>query len=506
MNRSHRFALVIAALAGCRERSNPVEPPVIRAPAGVTIVSGPGPDTIESIATVPLAIQVGDANGRALSGATVQFFTRLIQNPDTLPGPYATTLVRFGDPGATQLINFADRYSTTTDAEGRAAVQIRRGPLAGAAIVFISVIGGSAPLYVDTAFVPILPGAPTSTLALPRDTSMYADRTLRLRGSVVDRYRNLRSEPVAYAAGPTLAVTPDGMVSASRYARSFVVVSSAFGVDTTRLSVVPHGRLIGVYNYAGGGPLAIVNTDGSEYRGVPGLKEDVSASPHWAPDGKRFVFTSFVLSRDSGGELFLADSTGATTRLLPAGTFRNSADPRYSSDGAWIYFSGQNNDRLWSLWRIHPDGTGAQQLGNNLGGANVDWRPSPSPDQSRVAFTTQGSNVQDNWGIRVATLPAGPASSWIVPGITARWSPDGDRLAVMPDGPLEIKIIDPDGVILKTIPLAAKELHEHAFDWSPDGKWLVFSYDDRLHLLEVDTGLLLPLEWSKAMTAPSWRD
>ena len=46
--------------------------------------------------------------------------------------------------------------------------------------------------------------------------------------------------------------------------------------------------------------------------------------------------------------------------------------------------------------------------------------------------------------------------------------------------------------------------YDQTFDWSPDGKWLVLSYNSMIQLLQVDTGLLLPLAWSHPAGQPSW--
>lgn len=111
--------------------------------------------------------------------------------------------------------------------------------------------------------------------------------------------------------------------------------------------------------------------------------------------------------------------------------------PRYSRDGVWIYFSGYLADGSWTIWRVHPDGSSLERVPINYTGPQT--RPDPSPDGTRLAIVT-GSAA------RTVDLPQGATSSWMVTGITARWSPTGERLAVMPNGQGPIMVVSADGL------------------------------------------------------------
>jgi Tol biopolymer transport system component len=258
---------------------------------------------------------------------------------------------------------------------------------------------------------------------------------------------------------------------------------------------------MGAAQLEGGGPFLRIELDGSGYVRIPNLVATVEAAPAWAPGSKSFAYTTFP-NVSNLGELFVSDSLGNSQRLFPSGTFRSMAYPRYSTDGTWIYFSGQLTDPVYHLWRVHPDGTGAEDLGANLGGGNVDWRSDLSPDDTHLVFTTRAGP----WVVRTLDIASRTVSSWSLVGLTARWSPVGDRLAIMPDydpdAATTMVVANADGTNSHTLTPAVSS---DQFDWSPDGQWLVFCQDALLKLIQVDTGLLLPLAWSGGIAQPAWK-
>lgn len=63
-------------------------------------------------------------------------------------------------------------------------------------------------------------------------------------------------------------------------------------------------------------------------------------------------------------------------------------------------------------------------------------------------------------------------------------------------------LANPDGSNSRGLPAGVPT---GAFDWSPDGQWLLVSHDLKLDLVHVDSGLVLPLAWAFAIGQPSWR-
>jgi Tol biopolymer transport system component len=102
-----------------------------------------------------------------------------------------------------------------------------------------------------------------------------------------------------------------------------------------------------------------------------------------------------------------------------------------SPDGKWIAFLSDRDG--WDHLYVMPAAGGAAVQITR--GKFEAWRPSWSPDGTRIAFD---ANQPDNYGIRhlyVATIGADPSHATIAPVTTGRgtniapqWSPDGTRL------------------------------------------------------------------------------
>lgn len=498
MRRAVGLAAMTVAAFACGS-DNPIAP---GAP-GIHVLSAMAEDTIEAVLPTPLTLEVRGSDGRPLAGAVVTFLSPLVQ----LEYSYGYIPEVNTAPLSVPTPSLASSAQDTTDGSGRVSVRVRLGPRAPTARLIVVVGDLGAPLFRDTITFSVRPGAPVAVRMMPEDTTVYVDRTLTLRGGVVDRRRNRRTEPVTYEAGPTLTVDANGVVTPSRYARSHVIVRGAFGQDTGYISVVPHGQALGAMHFEGGGPFVIFELDGSRVFTVPSLHGTFDAAPAWSPDGKHFVYSTYRSSGGTIGELFVADSTGQTSRLLPSGTFRHVADARYSRDGTWIYFSGQLADLSWSVWRVRPDGNGMERVAANVGGWGVNWRPDPSPDGTQLVFTSldsAGGSV-----IRTMQLASSQASSWRVSGGTGRWSPTGERIAVMPDENGAVRVVNADGTNSRVVATEdgrfGWQVYMRPFDWSPDGQWLILNHDFMIKLLHVDTGLLLPLAWAGVIGQPTWR-
>lgn len=215
---------------------------------------------------------------------------------------------------------------------------------------------------------------------------------------------------------------------------------------------------------------------------------------------KRRVKSANRLAQAIASSLKLGRSR-TNVSAIPVGC--HSTGGCFSKDGQWLYFSVGATDNSWSIWRSHPDGSNAVQLTTGTPWAQ---RPDPSPDNSKVAFRTSDSVL--GGGIRVTDMSTGQPSPWIVSGLEPRWSPTGERIAVMPDGTGPLMVVAADGSNPHAITGANTnfgwQLYDQNFDWSPDGKWLVVSYNYMIQLLQVDTGLLLPLAWSQIAGQPAW--
>jgi len=100
-----------------------------------------------------------------------------------------------------------------------------------------------------------------------------------------------------------------------------------------------------------------------------------------------------------------------------------------------------------------------------------DWQPDVSPDGKRIAFCT---HIQGVW--QIAAIDAdGSNFTLYCPGMTPRWSPDGQRLVFDREVGLyrQIFVID----LAKAGQVSQLTTDTGVYRdpaWSPDGLWVVF--------------------------------
>ena len=79
----------------------------------------------------------------------------------------------------------------------------------------------------------------------------------------------------------------------------------------------------------------------------------------WSNDGRRIVYHTTA----PGDPMFVADSPAGAARRVYAGPVGVHCHfPVWSPDDAFIYFARGVPPDHWDLWRIRPDGSGAEQL------------------------------------------------------------------------------------------------------------------------------------------------
>ena len=139
--------------------------------------------------------------------------------------------------------SYATFATGETDGAGRASVMVQMGTVAGPARIAVSVptLG-----LQDTARYTVLPGQPSAIHIMPGDTAIYAGSSYTIRGGVVDRWNNARTDPVVYTATPGATVTSSGAVTASTIGR-YTLTGTAGGLSAViHLSIVPQGTLVGL--------------------------------------------------------------------------------------------------------------------------------------------------------------------------------------------------------------------------------------------------------------------
>ncbi|MDM9644172.1 hypothetical protein [Rhizobium sp. S163] len=160
----------------------------------------------------------------------------------------------------------------------------------------------------------------------------------------------------------------------------------------------------------------------------------------WSPDGKELAYCGI---RGDLFDIYTIDVTGGEERRLTHGEGRNDG-PDYSADGRWIYFNSSRTG-LMQIWRIHPDGTGVEQVTHDNYG---NWFAHPSPNNDKVVLISYDPDVFDHprdkhVRMRIMDMDGGNLTTLFelfggqgsinVPN----WSPGGDEFAYVRYFPVE---------------------------------------------------------------------
>ena len=451
---------------------------------GLHVLRGDGvTDTILATLGQTLLVEVRSEAGAPVPGTQVRFDP---VERGGQPDVYITY------PSSTTFLTLLD---DTTDSMGQFAVRVKLGVHAGAAKLRLS-----APQlgFQDTARYTILPGKPAQVIVTPADTAAYAGASFQASATVLDTWGNPRTEQATFAPLTGVSVTSTGTVTAGAdIARASYTASVAGASGTGWVSIVPHATLVAYHatSYPEAPSLVMFNLDGSGYHEIaPLLYLEASA---WTPSGTTFVFGGAV--QPGLTWMYTSDLAGNFQRLgTPQDSGLISASwPVYSPDVQTLYFTGYAAPYQYSLWRADADGRNPHLLYADPSG--IAWRESLSPDGSRLAFTAENPAI-----IRVYTIASGTVSSWSVRGHTPRWSPTTDSIAFATQGGGPIHLMKSDGTGMRQVSTPGRTYSETSIAWSPDGAWLV-ARGAVLELINVASGLTLPLAYSGALAEPVWK-
>ncbi|HZG69699.1 MAG TPA: hypothetical protein VEZ12_23400, partial [Herpetosiphonaceae bacterium] len=125
--------------------------------------------------------------------------------------------------------------------------------------------------------------------------------------------------------------------------------------------------------------------------------------PRWSPDGSQLTYwrDPYEHGQSTGTAVFVINADGSDERRLtdPA---MFAGDPDWSPDGAWIVFStyppiqkpGLNPE---NLYRIHPDGSGLEQLTHYETTSPRATIPRYTPDGKWILFTAVTPQSRSLW-------------------------------------------------------------------------------------------------------------
>lgn len=488
-------AAVLAAACSSDAPSEPSPPPG-GAPA-IQVLSGSGQtDTIGTVLPEALEVEVRGTNGRGAAGV-----------PVTFGGCTAGCYVGFrpaGESGAFKL-----ELIVPTDSRGRSRVDVQLFGPAGPAPMPVAVPSLSLSA---TASATVLPGNAVGVRITPHDTAVRFQSSYPVTAFTYDRYNNKRADPVALTtATPSIVtVTGAGTVTGAAYGRGKLRASSGPFTDSAFASVLPSGT-IAASGFSSPSHVVVMNLDWSGYTELVETGVYGGGAPSWSPDGLSIAYQYY--GGTATGSLWLTSLTGPAVKLIQnhPPSFEEEHFPRFSRDGAWIYFQGLTSVlQLGEVWRVHPDGSGLERVGPAGSSAGGDYFPDPSPDGTRVVLST---NRGDQYGPRrivVRDIATGTDLDLGVRGSYPRWSPVGEDIAFLSAGtmstPEALTLIRSDGTNPRVILPRAGNYSFHGIGWSPDGEWLITDNDGGLVVIQVATGLIVPLgPIGNLLNDPDWK-
>lgn len=464
-------AVCLVTFLGCADMSGP------DSDRGIRIVGGADKsDTVLSLLPAALIVEIHDSTGAVAPLGTVVRFTAMARS-----GVAEVTL------GALTSTAFGTFATGTTDQSGRTAVLVKLGTLAGTGRVVIHVptLG-----LVDTARYTVQAGAPIRVSVSPRDTVGYVGKTMTLRIGQTDQFGNARTDPVTVAvSGSGATITPTGIFSATATGRYTITVTGEKGSGSGAVSVVPEGRLA-IVRTGGTLSLELVDLDGSHARKLTDVVTGgIGVRPAWMPGGRSLIYSTLVTGVQ---QLYVTDTNGVARPFFatPPPNVTHQADAKPTTDGQWVYFAAYDSRCVASpycLYRSRVDGSSPELIGSSAT-AGSELRPSPSPDGSKVAYST-GSFFSGS--VRVFDVATRTTSALSPSGINPAWSPDGRLIAYVASGGGSLSVVNPDGTGVRA--LNSKAYGTAQITWTPDSKFILAQSASVWELIDVSTGASLPL-------------
>jgi TolB protein len=221
----------------------------------------------------------------------------------------------------------------------------------------------------------------------------------------------------------------------------------------------PDGRRIAYVSFESKKPIVYVHHLSENKRQVVASFKGSNSAPAWSPDGKTIAV---VLSVEGGSQLYLINADGSGPRRRISNSPSIDTEPRYSTDGKWIYFT---SDRGGSPQIYRTAATGGEpQRVTFKGSYNVS--PRPSPDGRVLAYVTR-----DAGKFQVALLDLSNQQVQVITDSdrdeSPSFAPNGRMilLATVRGGRGVLSAVSSDGRIRQNLPYSGGDVREPA--WGP---------------------------------------
>ena len=126
---------------------------------------------------------------------------------------------------------------------------------------------------------------------------------------------------------------------------------------------------------------------------------------HWSPDGTQITYwrDPYKDGQPTGTSVWVMDADGTTARGLTDPEMV-AGDPDWSPDGEWIVFSTYPLSeyqccQVSNLYRMHPDGSGMEQLTHYTDESLRATQPRYTPDGEWIIFTAVTPDTRSLWVI-----------------------------------------------------------------------------------------------------------